>query len=270
MLNITRTWNAMASVWSMRRCIALAKSYAKSRYAFGTTLDKKPLHQSTLAMMLGEFNGAFVLAFKIVELLGKIETNKASSKESALFRILAPLAKLTTAKQAVSIASETMEAFGGAGYIEDTGIPKLLSDAQVLPIWEGTTNVLSMDILRVSQKSPESLKHLLRYPQELDLDSAPKELDVAIKTLLVESKTINKWVDDNFDNQRQLESNARLLSLSLGRLMQLALLIEHSCQMHKQNINPSRSITAAKLFASHRINQFREANFDDIANICDF
>ena len=56
--------------------------------------------------------------------------------------------KLTTGKQAVLVLSEVVEAFGGAGYVEDTGLPQLLRDSQVLPIWEGTTNVLSLDTLR--------------------------------------------------------------------------------------------------------------------------
>jgi hypothetical protein len=65
--------------------------------------------------------------------------------------LLIPVAKLYTAKQAIAIASETLEAFGGAGYIEDTGLPRLLRDAQVLSIWEGTTNVLSLDALRAME-----------------------------------------------------------------------------------------------------------------------
>ncbi len=61
---------------------------------------------------------------------------------------MTPIMKLTTGKQAVSVASEVLESFGGAGYVEDTGLPVLLRDAQVLPIWEGTTNVLALDTLR--------------------------------------------------------------------------------------------------------------------------
>jgi len=69
-----------------------------------------------------------------------------------VFRLGTSLAKLYTAKRAVAAASEAIEAFGGQGYMEDTGLPRLLRDAQVLPIWEGTTNVLSLDALRVLGK----------------------------------------------------------------------------------------------------------------------
>src|SRR5208282_2372520 len=62
-------------------------------------------------------------------------------------------AKLFTAKAAIQTSSEVIEGFGGAGYVEDTGIPVHLRDSQVFPIWEGATNVLSLDMIRVIQKS---------------------------------------------------------------------------------------------------------------------
>ncbi len=71
-----------------------------------------------------------------------------SAEAAAELRLVAPLAKLATGRLAVASASEYVECFGGAGYVEDTGVPRLLRDAQVLPIWEGTTNVLSLDVLR--------------------------------------------------------------------------------------------------------------------------
>src|SRR4029078_3217170 len=71
----------------------------------------------------------------------------------ALLRLLQPLAKLTTARQAVVGASETLEAFGAAVYVEDTGLPEILRDAQVLSIWEGTTNVLALDALRAISRA---------------------------------------------------------------------------------------------------------------------
>jgi len=73
---------------------------------------------------------------------------KIDEDETRLLRLLTPVMKLTTGKQAVLVLSEVVEAFGGAGYVEDTGLPQLLRDSQVLPIWEGTTNVLSLDTLR--------------------------------------------------------------------------------------------------------------------------
>ena len=153
LFNITRVYNAVAAVAGMRRAIALATDYAKRRTAFGKPLIDHPLHVETLAELSLRFRACFLLAFRVVELLGKEECGEASEADLQLLRLLTPVAKLYTAKQAVAIASEVVEAFGGAGYVEDTGIPRLLRDAQVLPIWEGTTNVLSLDTLRAIQKT---------------------------------------------------------------------------------------------------------------------
>jgi len=148
MLNVTRTWNAVCAVATMRRCLALATAYAAEREVFGRRLLDQPLHRATLARLWADFEAAFRLAFFAVECLGEVEQGPPSPQRRALLRVLTPLAKLWTGKLAVAIASEACEAFGGAGYIEDTGVPELLRDAQVYPIWEGTTNVLALDVLR--------------------------------------------------------------------------------------------------------------------------
>jgi len=153
LFNITRIYNAIAAVAGMRRAIALASDYARKRRAFGKLLLEHPLHVETLAEMQLELRAAFLLAFRVVELLGKDECGEATESESRLLRFLIPIAKLYTAKRAIAVASEALEAFGGAGYLEDTGLPRLLRDAQVLSIWEGTTNILSLDALRAMERS---------------------------------------------------------------------------------------------------------------------
>jgi hypothetical protein len=95
---------------------------------------------------------SLLMTMRLAALMGRIERGMASEEDRLLFRAGTSLTKLYTAKQAVACASETIEAFGGAGYMEDTGIARLLRNAQVLPIWEGTTNVLSLDTLRVLAK----------------------------------------------------------------------------------------------------------------------
>ena len=152
LFNVTRVYNAVAAVAGMRRAVALATDYARRRFAFGKPLIEQPLHVETLAEMQLELRAAFLLAFRVVELLGKEECGEATESDLQLLRFLIPIAKLYTAKQAIAVASETVEAFGGAGYVEDSGIPRLLRDAQVLSIWEGTTNVLSLDALRAMER----------------------------------------------------------------------------------------------------------------------
>ncbi|HET7621140.1 MAG TPA: acyl-CoA dehydrogenase family protein, partial [Gemmatimonadaceae bacterium] len=151
LFNVTRIYNACASVAGMRRAVALARDYAQRRVAFGRPLSEHPLHLETLAEMQVETEAALHIVFRSVELMGRAECGDASERDEALLRVLTPVVKLYTAKQAIAVASEALEAFGGAGYIEDTGLPRLLRDAQVLSIWEGTTNVLSLDVLRAIQ-----------------------------------------------------------------------------------------------------------------------
>ncbi len=153
LFNITRVYNAVAAIAGMRRAIALASDYAGRRTAFGKKLVEHPLHVETMAQLQLELRASFLLAFRVTELLGKEECGTATPSELQLLRLLIPVAKLYTAKRAIAVASEALEAFGGAGYIEDTGIPRLLRDAQVLSIWEGTTNVLSLDALRAVRRS---------------------------------------------------------------------------------------------------------------------
>src|SRR4026209_3051628 len=109
------------------------------------------------------------MTFLLVELNGRQENGELDTQQEAMLRILTPLAKLATGKQCVAAMSEAIESFGGAGYVEDTGLPQLLRDAQVLPIWEGTTNVLSLDLLRAlgvggpttsNVQSPTAAHHL--------------------------------------------------------------------------------------------------------------
>ncbi len=152
MLNITRLHNAIASAAAIRRGLMLARGYASRRTAFGRRLDQQPLQRQVLLELAVRGEAVLLMTMRLAALMGRIECGVAGEEERQLFRVGTSLTKLWTARQAVACASEAIEAFGGAGYMEDTGIARLLRDAQVLPIWEGTTNVLSLDTLRVLAK----------------------------------------------------------------------------------------------------------------------
>merc|ERR1712110_550860 len=130
----------------------MARSFAKERFAFGRTVNKFPLHVQTLARLETETRAGIAFYLRVAELLGNYEVNKCQ-ETYLLMRSLTPLLKLYTAKQGVAVSSEVMECFGGSGYIEDSEIPVLLRDCQVLPIWEGTSNIMSLDMLRSVAKS---------------------------------------------------------------------------------------------------------------------
>lgn len=152
LFNVTRMYNAVCALGTIRRAYALARDYAEKREAFGKKLLAHPLHAETLAELALAHAAAFHLTFHLVYLLGKEEVGKASAEEKALLRLLTPIAKLFTGKEAVRVVSEAIECIGGAAYVEDTGLPRLLRNAQVFPIWEGTTNILSLDVLRAIER----------------------------------------------------------------------------------------------------------------------
>jgi acyl-CoA dehydrogenase len=227
-LGVARMWNAIAAVAGMRRAMALIDDYAKKRVVFGAPLADKPLHVDTVTTLDAEFHGAFLLVFRVVELLGKEEAGTATEHDEALRRLLTPLAKLVTGKQAVQIASETLEVFGGAGYVEDTGLPRLLRDAQVLPIWEGTTNVLSLDVLRGLDRTGAALGALQTEVARLVAGvSEPLRAPAAAATSAVRHAA--DWLGRTSALGREpVEAGARHFSLTLGRAIELALLVEHA------------------------------------------
>jgi len=151
-LNITRFYNALASASIMNRAFYGALDYAGVRKSFGKTISEHALHRRTLADLDAKRSGAMALCFELASLLGRVEEGLASTKEQKCLRALTPLAKLSLGKWAVLVASDALEAIGGLGYMEDTEYPRLLRDAQVLPIWEGTTSILLHDLLRAERK----------------------------------------------------------------------------------------------------------------------
>ena len=175
MLNITRLHNACASAAAMRRGLQMAREFARERFAFGRPLDQQPLQRDVLADMAAKAELVLLFTMRMARLLGRVENGQADEQERLLFRVGTSLVKLYTAKMAVAYASEAIEAFGGQGYMEDTGIPRLLRDAQVLPIWEGTTNVLSLDTLRVLAKNPDVAE---AFADELERTGSPQRVQV--------------------------------------------------------------------------------------------
>ena len=237
LLNITRLWNGISAVALMRRGLALAFDYACKRVVFGSALAEKALHSDTLLGLQAEAEAAFHLAFYVAELTGRNEADELEENDAWLLRLLTPVMKLTTAKQAVSVASEVLESFGGAGYVEDTGLPVLLRDSQVLPIWEGTTNVLALDTLRALGDGG-SLKPLLPTIDRL-LDSVhDPDLSAIARVARTAVQHAENWLKETQATGRSnVEAGARRFALTVGRSLELALLVRHAqwSQDHEQD-----------------------------------
>jgi alkylation response protein AidB-like acyl-CoA dehydrogenase len=227
MLGVTRTWNAIGAAWYCRRALALATDFAGRRLAFGKLLRDQPLHADTLAWMRAETEGVFHLAFRLAELAGKIEHGTASETDELAYRILTPIAKLTTCKQAVAVTSEGIEAFGGAGYVEDTGLPRLLADAQVLPIWEGTTNVLALDTLRAMAREKTFEALLAELGATLDRVTAAS-LKAPATAARESLERAAAWLRRAGGDPNLLEAGARRFAMTLGRTAELAYATAHA------------------------------------------
>lgn len=233
MLTLTRIHNAIASVANMRQILHLAVDYSKKRKAFGSTISEFPLHVKTLADMDIRSRASFMLTFDVTLLLGKVETGKATEIDKLLLRLLTPIAKLYTAKEAIAIASEGLECFGGQGYLEDTGLPTYLRDAQVLSIWEGTTNVLSLDVLRAVLKSKgavlnayfKTVEQKIHCIKEFKRNN--KLLDSSINKVCKAVDDINQFTS-KISTTSSMDYFARDLSYSLARTYAAVLLLEHA------------------------------------------
>ncbi|MEO8225670.1 MAG: acyl-CoA dehydrogenase family protein, partial [Gammaproteobacteria bacterium] len=225
-LRVTRTWNSVCAASFLRHGLGLAEDYATKRLAFGASLAEQPLHRATLDDLDAESAGAFLMAFELVGQLGRHEAGVAGPGDAALLRLLTPLVKATTGKQAVAGASELIEAFGGAGYVEDTGIPVLLRDAQVLPIWEGTTNVLSLDLLLRADLEPGLAALRTRVATAAGL-APDAEIARAGADSLAAIDRACAWLARTVDPAAR-QAGARQFTLTLGRALQLALLAEHA------------------------------------------
>lgn len=262
MLNVTRLWNAMGAEWSMRRAVALAQAYSHTRHAMGALLIDKPLHVDTLAEMASESAGAFLLAFRVAELSGRAEARVASEGELELLRVLTPITKLTTGKQVVAVCSEAVECFGGAGYVEDTGLPRIVADAQVLPIWEGTTNVLSVDTLRALAK-PAAVEVLLGDIRALAREGRGAALDPVVDTIEAAVQHAALWLSTSQRDRTTVEAGARQLALTLGRSYEAALLVRHAARVAASGRDARRATAQARRFARAGLDRLLELAPDE-------
>jgi acyl-CoA dehydrogenase len=228
------------------------------------------LHVDTLAGLEAETRGAFLLAFELVELLGRQEAGELDDTQRALLRVITPIAKLLTAKQAVAVVSECIEAFGGAGYVEDTGLPALLRDAQVLPIWEGTTNVLALDTVLRGELSAGLPALRARIEQAITIARGHERLAAASQQAQATIEHVFAWLSNN-DDPRRLQANARRIAMTMGRALELSLLIEHAARVTDwaaaASVTEGDHWAAVRRFAAAPVDLLTDINSEDSARL---
>lgn len=151
MVNLSRLYNSVAALSASRRALVEAYQFLSHRNTFGKNALEHALIRTKLTE-LGALNVAnFYLVWRAIRALDMADNGH--QHEAQLFRIINPMTKKWSAEKGVYITRESMELMGGLGYIEDGVVPKLMRDVMVLPIWEGSGNIIVLDMLRAMSKS---------------------------------------------------------------------------------------------------------------------
>lgn len=189
MMNLSRLYNAVASVAVMGRALHEASWYAERRSAFGRSVADHALAAETLRILEAEHTAALLLTFEAIRALEQADAGDSGAARE--LRILIPVVKAMTGKLVVPAVSEAMEMIGGNGYIEESPMPRLLRDAQVLPIWEGTTNILVLDAMRVARKSGAHAFLIERIRKAYPREASSLEESFA----RLEETGFRRWID---------------------------------------------------------------------------
>src|SRR6266566_4142846 len=147
MINLTRIWAAIGSLAAMRRSYLEALVHTRGRIAFGRPLAEHPLMRRQLVDLLIEIEGCAALAFETTAVLERVDRHGVE-EDRRLLRILTPLCKYYIPKRGEYVTLEALEMRGGNGYIEEWANPRLLRDAIVNVVWEGSSNVIVLDVAR--------------------------------------------------------------------------------------------------------------------------
>ncbi|MER7196806.1 DNA alkylation response protein [Streptomyces sp. CB01635] len=214
MVAATRLDCVLGSAAIMRQAVAQAIHHCTYREAFGGLLVDKPLMRNVLADLALESEAATTLALRLAAAQDAVQ-DTGSEQERAFLRIAVPAAKYWVTKRCTPVAAEALECLGGNGYVEESGMPRLLRESPLNSIWEGSGNVQALDVLRALQREPQALNAFL---QEVGRSrGADHRLDRAIKDLLTELADLEG-----------IEARARRVVERIALVLQGSLLVRHA------------------------------------------
>ncbi|MET9522209.1 acyl-CoA dehydrogenase family protein [Streptomyces coeruleorubidus] len=207
MVAATRLDCVLGSAGLMRQAVAQAVHHCTYREVFGGKLVDKPLMRNVLADLAIESEAATTLALRLAA-----ACDDGGEQERALLRIAVPAAKYWVTKRCPQAAVEAAECLGGNGYVEESGLPRLVRESPLNSIWEGAGNVQALDVLRALQREPGAFDAYLREVGQAR--GADHRLDGAIKNLLTELADLEG-----------VEGRARRLAERLALVLQGSLLV---------------------------------------------
>ncbi len=213
MVQGTRFYCAFGSAALMRQALVQALHHTSHRSAFQKTLIDQPLMKNVLADLALESEAATTLSLRLGRAIDDAEAGDAQA--GALARIGTAVGKYWICKRAPAHIFEAMECHGGPGYVEESIMPRLFRESPVNSIWEGSGNVICLDVLRALYKNPESLEG---YIEEVEkARGADARLDAALAALKSALK-----------DPANIEIRARHLTEQMALVWQAALLVQHA------------------------------------------
>jgi putative acyl-CoA dehydrogenase len=210
--SLTRLDCAIGSAGLMRQAVAQAIHHARHRTAFQKHLVDQPLMTNVLADIALESEAAAALVFR----LARAYDGQEDAGEAALRRLLTPVAKYWICKRAPALALEAMEVLGGNGYVEESIMPRIYREMPVNSVWEGSANVICLDVRRAMEKSPDAVDAFLAEARSAA--GANPRLDRFVATLEPELGAA----------PRTEEGLARRLVGRMAVALQAALLVRHA------------------------------------------
>jgi putative acyl-CoA dehydrogenase len=207
----TRLDCATAGAGLMRQALAQALWNAAQREVFGKRLREQPLMKNVLADLALESEGAIALAIRV----SRAYDAQVDERERLLARVLTPAAKFWICKRGAHFAEEAMEAIGGSGYVEENSLARIYREVPVNSIWEGSGNIMCLDVLRALRKGPEVG------------DALAAELDAARGAHPAYDRFCNA-LKARLADAAATESSARRLTQDLALAVQASLLARHA------------------------------------------
>ncbi len=185
MATYTRLNCVAGSAAILRQATVQATAYARRRHAFGRALAEQPLMRTVLADLALESEAALALLMRLAEAFERDDGGTASPADRAWKRVMTPAAKFWVCKRGVEMSGEAMEVFGGNGYVQEGVMARLFLEAPVNSIWEGSGNVMCLDVLRALARDPGAAQALLEElapaaQGELRIGAALRQLGVLL------------------------------------------------------------------------------------------
>ncbi|KAF8558238.1 acyl-CoA dehydrogenase NM domain-like protein [Imleria badia] len=232
-LYITRIHSAISGTGHLRKCLEIAIAYSKVRRISGgeQLLTENAVHVAQLASISLVYRALTHLVFGTILFMGKVEANIASKDDESLLRILTAVVKAFTAEKAVSAMEECMTTLGGMGYMEEVGIGRSIRDGLVEKIWEGTTSVLALDLVR-SASDPTTFRAFRNWGTKI-LDSCPLELRSKVRAPLEVVKAAFQTIDEIYGHPTRMSPlMPRPGLMVMGHAAAAAMLLEHAVWSH--------------------------------------